>query len=169
MFLSTKTIGHDRGLSCCFRQWAAESHCNLIHGYALSFKFVFASEQLDHRNWVVDFGKGGFNEIKQWLEYMFDHTLLIAEDDPQRADLEHLADIGLAEIRIIPASGCEMTAKLAFDKAQEIVERSSRGRCWVESVEVSEHGANSAIYRHSRAIPKQLEVEELTRAIEESE
>ena len=32
MFLSTKTYGHDLGLSAAFRQWRAESHCRLIHG-----------------------------------------------------------------------------------------------------------------------------------------
>jgi 6-pyruvoyltetrahydropterin/6-carboxytetrahydropterin synthase len=169
MFLSTKTIGHDRGLSCCFRQWAAESHCNLIHGYSLSFKFVFASEQLDHRNWVVDFGKGGFSEIKQWLEYMFDHTMLVAEDDPQRSELERLAELGLCEVRLVRSTGCEMTAKIVFDKANEIIQNLTGGRCWVESVEVAEHGANSAIYRNTRAIPLQLEVEELTQAILDSE
>ena len=33
---STKTYGHEEGLSCCFRQWrATHSHCRLLHGYAL--------------------------------------------------------------------------------------------------------------------------------------
>ena len=26
-----------------YRQWRADSHCNKIHGYALSFKFEFES------------------------------------------------------------------------------------------------------------------------------
>ena len=32
------------------------SHCRLIHGYALAFKFVFATRELDERNWCFDFG-----------------------------------------------------------------------------------------------------------------
>ena len=41
---STKTYGHEEGLSCCFRQWrATHSHCRLLHGYALSFRLTFAS------------------------------------------------------------------------------------------------------------------------------
>ena len=37
MYRSTKTYGNERGLSCAFRQWRADSHCNLIHGYSLGF------------------------------------------------------------------------------------------------------------------------------------
>lgn len=32
LYQSTKTYGHDRGFSCAFRQWRADSHCRLIHG-----------------------------------------------------------------------------------------------------------------------------------------
>ncbi|SVB70610.1 uncharacterized protein METZ01_LOCUS223464, partial [marine metagenome] len=28
MYQSTKTYGNEVGLSCCFRQWRADSHCN---------------------------------------------------------------------------------------------------------------------------------------------
>ena len=52
MYNSTKTYGHDVGLSCSFRQWRAQSHCSKVHGYALSVKFTFAAEKLDERNWV---------------------------------------------------------------------------------------------------------------------
>lgn len=41
VYRSTKTYGHNAGLSCAFRQWKANSHCKYLHGYALSFKFVF--------------------------------------------------------------------------------------------------------------------------------
>ena len=41
-YFSTKTYGHERGLSCAFRQpLALHSHCSLLHGYALSFSFKF--------------------------------------------------------------------------------------------------------------------------------
>ena len=79
-FYSTKTYNNDRGLSCAFRQWRAEhSHCKLIHGYSLGFKVIFECDKLDERNWVMDFG--GLKKFKNWLEDMFDHTLVIAEDD----------------------------------------------------------------------------------------
>ena len=41
--LSTKTYGNERGLSCCSRQWAADSDCSLLHGYSFGFRFVFAA------------------------------------------------------------------------------------------------------------------------------
>ena len=46
-FLSGKTYGHNTGHSCAFRQWRADSHCNLIHGYALQFELEFGSDGLD--------------------------------------------------------------------------------------------------------------------------
>ena len=48
------------GYSTAFRQWKADSHCKLIHGYSLGFRFVFEAERLDKRNWVYDFGDLGF-------------------------------------------------------------------------------------------------------------
>ena len=80
-YLSTKTYGNDRGLSCCFRQWrSSHSHCSLLHGYSIGIKLVFESETLDDRNWVMDFG--GLKPFKEWSEWMFDHTTIIATDDP---------------------------------------------------------------------------------------
>ena len=44
------------GYSACFRQWKADgTHCRFIHGYGISFRVWFEGE-LDHRNWVMDFG-----------------------------------------------------------------------------------------------------------------
>jgi len=81
-FYSTKTYGTDRGLSCCFRQWlATHSHCSLLHGYSIGVKVIFECESLDERQWVHDFG--GMKYFKNWLEHMFDHTMLIAETDPE--------------------------------------------------------------------------------------
>ena len=93
-FYSTKTYGPERGLSCAYRQWDAGTDCQLLHGYALGFRFVFAAEQLDRRGWVVDFGDGGFGKIRRWLHKMFDHTLLVAVDDPARDVFESLAAAG---------------------------------------------------------------------------
>ena len=81
-YQSTKSYGHEMGFSCCFRQWRADSHCRLLHGYALAFKFIFESKTLDVRNWVVDFG--GLKPLKAMLQDTFDHTLLVAEDDPKK-------------------------------------------------------------------------------------
>ncbi len=147
-YVSTKTYGHEIGLSACFRQWKAESHCRLLHGYALSVKFEFATLQLDHRGWVVDFGS--LKSLKGMLEDTFDHTLLVAEDDPFKDELCGLQGLGLARTIVVEATGCEAFAKLIFECTQLwLKDNGYSPRCWLESVEVREHGANSAIYREA--------------------
>lgn len=146
MYQSTKLYGHEVGLSCCFRQHKAESHCRLLHGYAIAVKFTFEAEVLDERNWVVDFG--GLKGLKQILEDNFDHTLLVAEDDPQRERLELLGHWGLARIVIVPKAGCEAFAEMIYHVAQQwLHDAGFAPRCRVASVEVKEHGANSAIFK----------------------
>src|SRR6056300_1676366 len=96
---STKTYGHERGLSCAFRQPnASHSHCSLLHGYALSFRFVFGANELDDKNWVVDFG--GLKDLKDWLEKQFDHTVALDESDPMLDMLKQLENWKLADIRV---------------------------------------------------------------------
>jgi 6-pyruvoyltetrahydropterin/6-carboxytetrahydropterin synthase len=153
-YQSTKTYGHDLGLSACFRQHRAKhSHCSLLHGYALSFKFVFECDYLDDKNWVQDFG--GLKSLKQSLVQMFDHKLIIAEDDPNVDDFSMLQGLGLAEVVILPAVGCEAFARLAYNMAEQIVTANhycllkpgvSPRTVRVVSCECAEHGANSAIY-----------------------
>ncbi|MGI3899039.1 MAG: 6-pyruvoyl trahydropterin synthase family protein [Janthinobacterium lividum] len=145
VYRSTKTYDHNEGLSCTFRQWrATHSHCRLLHGYAFAIRFVFATRELDERHWCFDFG--GMKPVRQWLHEMFDHTLLIAADDPERARLEALGELGLADVRILPAVGCEAMAQFVHAKVETIVQDVTGGRVRLESVEVREHGGNSALY-----------------------
>ena len=144
-YISTKQYGHEVGLSCCFRQWRAKSHCNLLHGYALAVRFEFEAHDLDERNWVVDFGS--LKSLKAWLEQTFDHTMLVAQDDPQLDHLVRLQRLGMARIVIVDAVGCEAFAKLIFKAAQVwLSDNGYSPRVWLKSVEVKEHGANSAIF-----------------------
>lgn len=144
-YRSTKTFGHELGLSACFRQWRAESHCRFLHGYALAVRVEFEADALDVRNWVVDFGS--LKGFKDMLERTFDHKLLVAEDDPFLDDLTQLAGLGLAHPVVVPATGCEAFAKLIYDYAKVwLLDNGYRPRVRVVSVEVKEHGANSAIY-----------------------
>lgn len=143
-YQSTKTYGHERGLSCAFRQWRADSHCNQIHGYALSFKFVFEADELDHRNWVVDFG--GLKSLHNILEETFDHTTIVAEDDPELAWFRVAHDRGILQLVVLPAGGCEKFSEYVFEVAQQwLIDAGFAPRAKLVSVEVSEHGANSAI------------------------
>ena len=90
-------------------------------------------------------------EMKQWLEHMFDHTLLIAEDDPERSLLESLPK-HVADIRIVPSVGCERFAEMIYTKIETLLHNARKKdkllnpTVRIKSVEVFEHGANSAIY-----------------------
>lgn len=174
-YISTKTYGNEIGLSCCFRQWrSTHSHCSLLHGYSIGVRVEFESETLDDRNWVMDFG--GLKAFKGWLEYMFDHTLVIAHDDPFLSMFKEMASHGLqdkggvCDLRIVEAVGCEKFSEAAFNELDKIIKTYQRGETYhltaqdgsilksfdcrypvgagvkLRSVEVFEHGANSAIY-----------------------
>ncbi len=145
MHQSTKRYGHEVGLSCAFRQWKAESHCKFLHGYALAFKFVFEAEELDERNWVVDFG--GLKGLKGILEDNFDHKTIVAEDDPRLEWFKRGHLLGILQICIFPAGGCEKFAEYVYEVAEQwLKDAGFAPRVRLVSVEVSEHGANSALY-----------------------
>ena len=145
-FYSTKTYGHDLGLSAVFRQWRADSHCNLLHGYSLAFKFTFAAETLDYRNWVADFG--GLKVLKKALQDTFDHKLVVAKDDPMLEEVLRLDELRLADVIVVDAVGCEKFAELAAKLATEALHTLGiADRVSVHEVECSEHEANSAIWR----------------------
>ena len=174
---STKTYGNDRGFSCCFRQWkATHSHCSLMHGYSLGFRFTFEAEQLDERHWVQDFG--GLKEVKAWLDTMFDHTTVIAEDDhmldrfkamagwsnnpeldgkPDEVQQHPHPNQGVIDLRIVPAVGCEAFSQMVYEHVSEMLFNDPTNRyknmlgdeyprVKLLSVEVFEHSGNSAIY-----------------------
>jgi 6-pyruvoyltetrahydropterin/6-carboxytetrahydropterin synthase len=149
-FQSTKLFD---GYSTVFRQWRAEgTHCSFIHGYGISFKIVFEGD-LDERNWVWDFGgmKRAKNTIdgvspKVWMDYMFDHTYIIAEDDPFLPEAIKMNKAGIVQLRIIPATGAEQFAKFIYEKVSEFIKIETEGRVRVVSVEFREHAKNSAIY-----------------------
>lgn len=147
-YYSTKTYGHERGLSAAFRQpRATHSHCSLLHGYALSFSFEFKANRLDDKNWVVDFG--GLKELKDWLEDNFDHKTAVDATDPQVGLFIQMEEAGMIELRVFDDGvGCEKFAYYAWRAADVIVRDMTDGRCICTQCEVREHGANSAIYRH---------------------
>ena len=149
-FQSTKLFD---GFSCVFRQWKAEgTHCRFLHGYGISFRVGFEGE-LDDRNWVWDFGgmkraKGTIDGMnpKAWMDYMFDHTVIIAEDDPYRSYFHNMDREEIIQLRIIPAVGAEQFAKFIFEKLDTFVKEETEGRVRVAKVEFMEHDRNTAIY-----------------------
>ncbi len=146
IFKSVKKYDHSEGLSCCFRQWRADhSHCQFLHGYALAVKFVFATYDLDDKNWCFDFG--GLKDVRAWLHSYFDHTTIVAEDDPHMATFESLAANRLIDLRVLPAVGCEAVAQFVHEHVSAVVKEKTNNRVWLESVEISEHSGNSASYQ----------------------
>jgi len=149
-FQSTKLFD---GFSTCFRQWRANgTHCKFIHGYGISFRLWFEGE-LDEKNWVWDFGgmkraKGTIDGMspKEWMDYMFDHTLLVADDDPFKEAFIKMGEAGAAQIRILPATGAERFAEFIFNKVNDFVNKETEGRVRVTRVEFKEHEKNTAIY-----------------------
>jgi len=144
------------GFSTVFRQWKAEdTHCRFLHGYGVSFKVYFEGD-LDHRNWVWDFGgmKRAKTQIdgmspKAWMDYMFDHTLICAEDDPALPHFRKLEHEGIIQLRVIPATGAEKFAEYIFNKINEFVQIETEGRVRVTKVKFAEHGKNAAYYVES--------------------
>ena len=152
MFKSTKLFD---GFSCCFRQWKAETtHCRFLHGYGVSFRVTFEG-QLDHRNWVWDFGgmKRAKTKIdgmspKEWMDYMFDHTVLVAIDDPDLKIFQTMYDNDIIQLRVVEATGAEKFAEFIFKKLNTFVRTETNDRVHVKRVEFMEHNKNTAIYEH---------------------
>lgn len=102
---------------------------------------------------------------------MFDHTLVVAADDPHLEMFKRMAEMGLqdqggvCDLRIVEAVGCEKFSELAYKEMQHILRTFQAGREYglpngktfsarypvgsgvrVRSAEVFEHAGNSAIY-----------------------
>jgi 6-pyruvoyltetrahydropterin/6-carboxytetrahydropterin synthase len=150
-FQSTKVFD---GYSCVFRQWKAEgTHCKFLHGYGVSFKVWFEGD-LDEKNWVWDFGgmkraKGTIDGMnpKAWMDYMFDHTMIAAEDDPTINLFKTMDENNIIQLRIIPATGAEQFAKYIYEKLNIFIQEETNGRVKIVQVEFREHEKNTAIYQ----------------------
>ena len=149
-FQSTKVFD---GFSTVFRQWRAETtHCKYLHGYGISFKLYFEGD-LDERNWVWDFGvmkraKTKIDDMspKEWFDYMFDHTFIVAEDDPYIDSFKKMDEVGVAQVRVVPATGAERFAEFVYNKVNPFVQEETEGRVSIAKVEFREHQKNAAIY-----------------------
>ena len=150
-FQSTKLYD---GFSTVFRQWAAEgTHCRFLHGYDIEFRVTFEGE-LDHRNWVWDFGgmkraKGNIDNMnpKAWMDYMFDHTVIISENDPNINLFRSMDESNIIQLRIIPLVGAEQFAKYIYEKLNTFIQAETEGRVKVTQVEFREHEKNTAFYK----------------------
>lgn len=140
-FTSNKVINLG---SAAFRQWkSTHSHCQFIHGYNLTADITFECDDLDERNWVMDFG--GLKALKTSLEHTFDHKLVVAGDDPQLDLFKQLDAVGVAELVILESGvGCERFAEFVLKTADTYADEATDGRVRVKSVQINEHDNNFA-------------------------
>jgi len=141
-FESTKVI--ELG-SCAFRQWRANhSHCRFLHGYRLTAKIWLTASTLDERNWVFDFGD--FKDLQTELKATFDHTTVVAGDDPAMEVFIELNEKGIIQLVCLKDGvGVEKFAKHVYDRVNSYVSERTDGRVSCQQVEVFEHENNSAI------------------------
>lgn len=124
-----------------YRQWRADSHCNRGHGYGLTFGYAFESNDLDARNWIVDFG--GLKLLKTEIEKKFDHKTIAAKDDPHLDWYQAGYVLRTIDLVVLPNLSCECFAKVGFDLAEQ----------WKQDVKITtvycqvwEHESNWAKY-----------------------
>lgn len=128
------------GYPCAHRQWRHDGHCSLIHGYQRRFVCVFEAEACDERGWVIDFGGFTMKSIRAMLDDNFDHTLLIAVDDPE-AHVFEAHDGGLWKLVVLPyGPGMEGTARHVLEWINDFISfehelqarkvRCVRVECW---------------------------------------
>jgi 6-pyruvoyltetrahydropterin/6-carboxytetrahydropterin synthase len=147
MLRSTKMFSN---YPCAHRQYKHTGNCALVHGYSRSFFFVFGSQTQDSCGFVVDFGD--LKWLRDWLDHMFDHTLLLEVDDPLLPLFRVIESAGGADIRLMPYGvGMEGTAQLLCEYADHELRKLTKGRCWVDSVEALENDKNSAIFNNPEA------------------
>jgi 6-pyruvoyltetrahydropterin/6-carboxytetrahydropterin synthase len=140
-----KKWGTELGLSCTYRQHRADSHCQFLHGYALSVSIEFSASELDKNGWVIDFG--GLKHLRAFLVERFDHKTLVAEDDPQLAWFDEADARGLIQLAVVKRTGLEAFAAMIGTEAMGWLSMARLDtRVRVEAVEVQEHPANTAIY-----------------------
>jgi len=116
----------------------------------MSFHFEFGTDELDVRNWCFDYG--GLKPLKATLEDWFDHTLLVAVDDPKREELLNLGKLGLAKITEVEKTGCEGLADFLYEYVNTIFlpNCGEAERIWCTKVEVRETSSNMAMRCGSR-------------------
>ena len=93
----------------------------------------------------MDFG--GLRPLKAKLEEWFDHTLLVAKDDPEIDTLLLLGNKGLAKIVEVEMTGCEGIADFLYEYINTIFlkDYGEEKRIWCCKVEVRETESNMAM------------------------
>ncbi len=128
-------------LPCCHRSWAHQGKRVFLHGYERAFEIEFACAETESGTGLV-LGSGLVKEVRAALRYQFDHTTLIAGDDPERDLFELLAARGVIDLRIMENTGMDGSAAWVFETAERIVGLATGGRVWVSRIKARESRNN---------------------------
>jgi 6-pyruvoyltetrahydropterin/6-carboxytetrahydropterin synthase len=128
-------------LPCCHRSWANQGRRVFLHGYERTFEIEFACAETEPGTGLV-LDPATIKEVLAVLRRQFDHTTLIAIDDPDRDLFELLAERGAIDLRIMSNTGMHGSAAWVFDTVDSIVGRATRGRVWVSRIKARESDSN---------------------------
>jgi len=87
MFKIVATRYHD--ISCGHRVVGHEGKCRNLHGHNYRFHFEVTADELDSVGRVIDFGVIK-STLCEWLEYEYDHKMLIWINDPLLPELRSI-------------------------------------------------------------------------------
>ncbi len=128
---------------CVHRCWKHPGKCRLLHGYDREFTLTFEAIELDPvTGFVIDFSD--LKGLRSLLESQFDHTTVVAPDDPVLPQLKSLAELGALDLKIMDHPGMEGAARWTLDNIGELLRAKTGGRVWVVSVEARENYKNAA-------------------------
>jgi len=143
-YVSTKE--YKDAFPVAYRQWRDDGKCSIVHGYALTIKFWFETDDLNVKNWAMDFG--GLRPLKEKLEEWFDHRLLVAIDDPHKELFVAMHNAGIAKITEVEKTGCEGLSDFLYEYVNTILLPSygqvEADRLWCCRIEVRETQSNTA-------------------------
>jgi 6-pyruvoyltetrahydropterin/6-carboxytetrahydropterin synthase len=81
------------------------------------------------------------------MDYMFDHTVVLANDDPEKEQFEELDARGVIQLRLLDGPvGAERFAEFLYHKLNDFVQQETLGRVKIARVEFFENKRNSASY-----------------------
>ena len=135
---------------CCHRVWNHGGKCSRLHGYDRIFAITFEADELDaDTGFVVDFSD--LKDVRHLLESQFDHTTIVAPDDPALPMLEQLAGLAALDLRVMDHPGMEGAARWVLMQVEELIQRKTGGRAWVAAVEARENEKNAVVVYSNRA------------------
>ena len=84
---------------------------------------------------------------KEWMDYMFDHTTVIAKNDPHLEIFSKMHEKGIIQLRVLEGPvGAEKFSEYIFNKLNDFVIEETNGRVKIAQVEFFENKKNTAIY-----------------------